>query len=628
MAHNTINSEVAARRMIERGVRPLEPYTSSSKRWKCECLECGAVVYPRYGSVVTAGKGGCDFCAKKKAAATRNKRIREEDFPKACVAAGVTALSEFKSAFEKIDLQCDTCGHLFRMVWSPLRDGKGCPKCSRKRQRENEVAKFEPIAARLLLDARVRPVGPFAGMGKPFPGVCLQCESEVSPRPAALQQGQGACYKCGKAEGGRKRKDSAYSREEALAIMAGRDVEISRDEPYPGATKPWPGKCALCGLPVATSVANARIGKGGCRVCHSLDSDSAFDFFGQGILYLIASEKFSAYKLGIAGIDTTRLAAHKAAGWDQVLFTYEAKGFEVNYVEQFVLSWLREEMRAAEAVSNDELPEKGGTETWAYGTVEPEKVWDKALEQFEAQTWPIPLAIQQGTARKKARRTCTLVVENMQCLEPYYSNGYCRKHYTAWKKHGDPLFVIRVPFENTHCPVVENGDACNKPAQRSAMDSNVGMCQTHYYRNFEYGDPTFMKRPTPQQLSGACSIEGCRKADYSLGFCKTHYHEDRRKKKRFAEGRPEPVKYESGICEVEGCSRKRTSMGMCHLHYSRNKKYGSPHLAGRGPRMMEKLGNCRVEGCENPDAQKGLCLKHYSREYKRKRRGAPSMLDG
>jgi hypothetical protein len=66
---------------------------------------------------------------------------------------------------------------------------------------------------------------------------------------------------------------------------------------------------------------------------------------------------------------------------------------------------------------------------------------------------------------------------------------------------------------------------------------------------------------------------------------------------------------------------------MCHLHYSRKKRYGSPYLAGRGPRMMEKLGSCRVEDCANPDAQKGLCLQHYSREYKRKKRGAPSLLD-
>jgi hypothetical protein len=159
-------------------------------------------------------------------------------------------------------------------------------------------------------------------------------------------------------------------------------------------------------------------------------------------------------------------------------------------------------------------------------------VWEKALEQFDAQTWPIPIAIQQGTAMKKARRTCTLVIDNKHCLQPYYSNDYCRKHYSAWKKYGDPLTVKRVSFTNPQCLVIENGEVCNKPSERSALESDVGMCKTHYWRNFEYGDPTFMKRPTPKPRLGVCSIESCKKEDYSLGFCKTHYDQERQRNKR------------------------------------------------------------------------------------------------
>ena len=613
--------------MIAKGVIPLEPYPGSNKPWKCQCVACGAIVHPRYYTVVKSGKGGCNFCAKKNAGIERSKRIREEAFPRACADAGVTPLSEFVNSFEKIKLRCNTCGHEFSMVWSPLRDGRGCPKCSRISQTKRELARSESIATQLLLAANVRPIGPYAGMGNPYLGVCLVCDSEVKPRPIAIQQGQGACYNCGKTEGGRKRRESTYSREEALAIMASRDIQISPDEPYPGASKPWPGNCALCGLPVATTVGNARNGKGGCRVCHSLDSDSAFDFFGPGVLYLISSERFGAYKIGIAGKTTSRLIAHKSAGWDSVLFTHDALGYEVNYVEQLVLQWLRAEMDVSEAVSNDLLPEGGGTETWAHGTVAPEIVWKKALEQFELKNWPIPIAIQQGTAKKKARRTCTLIENDEQCLKLYYSNGYCRKHYTAWKAFGDPLLVKRVPFTNTHCQVVENGKACNKLAKRSAKDSEVGMCMTHYHRNYEYGDPTLMKRPTPKSRLGVCSTQNCNEVDVSLGLCKIHYGEARRKKKRVTEGLPEPIKYENENCEVDGCNRKRSSKGMCHLHYTRMKTYGSPHLSGRGPRMMEKLGNCLVEDCTERDAQKGLCKSHYNREYKRKKRGKPSLLD-
>lgn len=610
--------------MTLKGVIPLESYPGSNKPWKCQCVACGAIVHPRFYTVVKSGKGGCNFCAKKNAGIERSKRIREEDFPRACADTGVTPLSEFVNSFEKIELRCNTCGHEFSMVWSPLRDGRGCPKCSRVSQSERMRAESEPVARQLLVDANVRPIGPYAGMAKPYPGICLICGSAVQPKPSVLQQGQGACHKCGKTEGGRKRR---YSREDALAIMATRDIQISPDEPYPGVTKPWPGNCVLCGLPVASTVGNALNGKGGCRVCHSLDSDSAFDFFGPGVLYLISSERFSAYKIGIAGKNTSRLSAHKSAGWDSVLYIHEALGYEVNYVEQYVLTWLRDEMGAKEAVSNDALPEGGGTETWAFGTVAPEVVWKKALEQFGSKNWPIPIAIIQGTATKKARRTCTLNENDEQCLKPYYSNGFCRKHYTAWRKYGDPLLVKQVPFTNTDCQVVEDGLVCNKPAKRSSKESDVGMCMTHYHRNYEHGDPAFIKRPTPKSRLGDCSVKTCNNVDYSLGLCKTHYAEARRKKKRAAEGRLEPLKYESENCQVEGCKSRRTSKGMCNLHYTRMKTYGSPHLSGRGPRMMEKLGYCLAEGCDAPDAQKGLCKSHYSREYKKKKRGKPSLLD-
>jgi len=613
--------------MIQRGVRPLEPYKSSTTRWKCECLTCGQTVYPRYGTVVTAGKGGCDFCAKRQAAETRNRRIREVDFPAACRAANVTALSEYVDAFTKIFLQCSACGHKFPKVWSQLRNGQGCPKCSRKAQTEAELERGKAKADALMRSNSITPLGPYKGFNKGYAGVCQHCGAKVSPRPSGLAAGQGGCKPCGDRQRGQSRRDAAYTRDEALEIMALRDIVISPDEPYPGASKPWPGKCARCGLPVATNVSLAKSGRGGCRVCHSLESDSAFDYFGPSVLYLIESTRFQAFKIGIAGKTSNRLSAHRQAGWDKVLFTHEALGYEVNYVEQFVLNWLREEMRVPEAVSNDQLPEKGGTETWPLSALAPELVWQKAIEQFEAKNWPIPKAISEGTAIKKARRGCSVIEDGAPCPNVYSSNGFCQKHNSRWRQYGDPLHLERVPFKNAKCEVVETGKVCGKKAVKSAMASDVGMCQTHYWRNFEYGDPTFMKRPSPKERTGRCAKAECDKEDYSLGLCATHYHEKRRTEKRLREGRPEPVKYESNVCSVEDCDRKRSSLGLCGLHYSRQKAYGSPHKAGRGPRQMQKLGQCKVEGCSAEDAQKGLCLQHYSREYKRKRRGAPSLLD-
>ncbi len=44
-------------------LNPLVPYSGGHKRWKCECLKCGEIVYPEFNSVLS-GQGGCIYCAE------------------------------------------------------------------------------------------------------------------------------------------------------------------------------------------------------------------------------------------------------------------------------------------------------------------------------------------------------------------------------------------------------------------------------------------------------------------------------------------------------------------------------------------------------------------------------------
>jgi hypothetical protein len=52
-----------SRIMNKAKLRPLAPYTGGHKRWKCECLKCGEIVYPEFNSVLR-GQGGCIYCAE------------------------------------------------------------------------------------------------------------------------------------------------------------------------------------------------------------------------------------------------------------------------------------------------------------------------------------------------------------------------------------------------------------------------------------------------------------------------------------------------------------------------------------------------------------------------------------
>ena len=52
-----------SRIMNKAKLHPLVPYPGGHKRWKCECLKCGEIVYPAFNSVLS-GQGGCIYCAE------------------------------------------------------------------------------------------------------------------------------------------------------------------------------------------------------------------------------------------------------------------------------------------------------------------------------------------------------------------------------------------------------------------------------------------------------------------------------------------------------------------------------------------------------------------------------------
>ena len=57
-----VDPEDAVKMMLEAQLNPLTPYERHDSKWKCKCLACGRIVYPRYDSI-KSGQGGCIYCA-------------------------------------------------------------------------------------------------------------------------------------------------------------------------------------------------------------------------------------------------------------------------------------------------------------------------------------------------------------------------------------------------------------------------------------------------------------------------------------------------------------------------------------------------------------------------------------
>ena len=56
-----LDPKVAKKIMLKAGLKPLVPYPSSHKPWKCKCMVCGNIVNPPYKQIVR-GIGGCKTC--------------------------------------------------------------------------------------------------------------------------------------------------------------------------------------------------------------------------------------------------------------------------------------------------------------------------------------------------------------------------------------------------------------------------------------------------------------------------------------------------------------------------------------------------------------------------------------
>ena len=82
----------------------------------------------------------------------------------------------------------------------------------------------------------------------------------------------------------------------------------------------------------------------------------------------------------------------------------------------------------------------------------------------------------KGTTRN---RRCTI----SGCIQKHCARGYCSRHWTKWKKYGDPLADQRRLLPEK-CQI----DGCtNPPASR-------GWCDIHYCRWKRHGNPLIIKR--------------------------------------------------------------------------------------------------------------------------------------
>ncbi len=237
-----VDPDEAYQFFLSKDLQPLEPYQGNKHPWKSIHLVCGTKIKPRYGHI-KSGRIGCPVCAG-------SVPITQERAFAFYRSKGLEPKEMFKGPHHPWKSVHIECGRKVSPRWASVQQGNsGCAYCSGKKLDLKEVKK-------LLKELQLVPLEPYVDSKTPWRCKHLKCGKEVSPTYGALRSGQGGCQVCGK---------NMVTKEEALALLKKNNYSPLSD--FPGGSNPWSCIHEVCGTRVEIRAAYLRGGNTGCSFC-------------------------------------------------------------------------------------------------------------------------------------------------------------------------------------------------------------------------------------------------------------------------------------------------------------------------------------------------------------------------
>ena len=108
--------------MKKRGLNPLVPYSGANKPWKCRCVVCKKVVYPRYSATLNQ-KRGCAYCSGNK--------VDAKDAVAFMKLNNVIPLVPYPGGRVAWKSKCKLCNNIVTPQYSSIKSGQGaCRFCA------------------------------------------------------------------------------------------------------------------------------------------------------------------------------------------------------------------------------------------------------------------------------------------------------------------------------------------------------------------------------------------------------------------------------------------------------------------------------------------------------------------
>lgn len=154
--------EQAFAAMLSAGCTPLEPYTFSDARWRCQCHKCFRTIYPSYDSI-KRGQTPCAYCA--------HRLVDPDEARQLLIDAGAIPKTTFPGALRPWPSVCSRCAEEVTPVYNAVLKGHDpCRYCS-----GNRISTTDAVA--LAAAADLEPLDEYQQAGEVWLCRCTRCGS-------------------------------------------------------------------------------------------------------------------------------------------------------------------------------------------------------------------------------------------------------------------------------------------------------------------------------------------------------------------------------------------------------------------------------------------------------------------
>ena len=189
-ASRRLKENITVQIMLQKGLKPLEPYKEAKAKWKCECLNCHRISFPTYWNTRNSrsNKKGCAICV--------GSEVDPKEVKAKMLSAGLKTYGAYPGKDKAWKCKCLTCGEIVFPNWNNIRNGAGgCGKCRYiKSGKSNRTP--EKNAIEKMVKAGLQPLEPYVNQFNPWKSKCLNCLNLTYPMLANINKGQGGCSFC------------------------------------------------------------------------------------------------------------------------------------------------------------------------------------------------------------------------------------------------------------------------------------------------------------------------------------------------------------------------------------------------------------------------------------------------